>query len=187
MPKSRLLSFTLVAALSSVSLQALGQSVHSAAGVVPNTTSSATTTPVTQRHFTASSQRSAPPLPGMRQQAPTQSSSAQRATPGAVTHPSSQPQQTRFPRLLSFEEALAETVTIDVMDMALHELMEQLTPHGWRLRFQHVDQDIKTQRVDLTAYSTRGEVMYDLLSQAGLSAEPFEAFQTPLLLVTSSR
>jgi hypothetical protein len=87
----------------------------------------------------------------------------------------------------SFKMSLDDEVTIDVVNMALTDLMEQLTPQGWRLRFQHVDESIKNQRVDLTAYSTRGEVMHNLLAQTGLTVEPFEAFQTPLLLVTSSQ
>lgn len=197
---SRSLRLLLSAMLLSPPLYAVAQPVHSAAGVLPHQVPAA---PVQQpRQFAPiQNQRMPPPLPGashstsQQNAAPVASSSvgtppanadmvpATASTAPVATETATAPIQ----GMISFRDALQEEVTIDIVDMALVDLMEQLAPTGWRLRFQHVDDAIKNKRVDLTAFATRGAVMHQILAEAGLTVEPFEAFQTPLMLITSSQ
>lgn len=188
MARSRSLAFTFSAALLSLPLYASGQAVHSAAGALPNTSAPPTQEP---RQFSSSNERRAPPpLPEAGANKPVSHAGSgtfgekRQADPSGSPAAHSAPAR---PAFVTFKDSLDEKVTIDVMDMALTDLFEQLAPPGWRLRFQHVDDATKEKRVDLTANSTRGDVMHELLSRAGLSVEPFESFDTPLILVTSSQ
>lgn len=84
-----------------------------------------------------------------------------------------------------FLAATSDDVTIDVIDMPLEEVLTTLAPAGWRLRFQRVGDEVLASSTDLTATNaTRGEVLHELLSRAGLAAEPFPEFDVPLLIVS---
>lgn len=193
MPRLQPLPFLLSAAMLSLPIHAAAQSVHSAAGTLP--TAGAPASFGNERLIPAERHRSPPPLPGMGSSSPRAPHSASAsATPYPATTATADasaqgplPATVQATSFMPFDDALDESVTIDVVDMALTDVLEQLAPTGWRLRFQHVDDAVKAKRVDLTAISTRGDVMHRLLSHAGLSIEPFESFDTPLLLITSSQ
>lgn len=198
MKKSHIPMFFVAALAAPFAGSAYAASVHSAAGVVPplpgthsseidwnrgsrRPTESALTTPSTP-----------PPLPRTAMQPAPNAS----PTMAALNHPAKMPKHTAAPRQeaqptpqkrnigTGFDDVLAQTVTIDVVDMRLEDLLEQLAPNGWRLRVQNVDQAILDQRVDLTAQSSRGAVLHELLGQSSLTIKPFDGFDVPLLLIT---
>lgn len=180
-------------------------SVHSAAGVLPplpqaaDTRTSparqvAATAPPLASRFTAPT--SPPPLPGSQARSNTAQSIAAVTTSsaGAAPRPSVQRQTTSTPppaptaaarKFDAFDVALKQSVTIDVMDMRFEDLLEKLTPNGWRMRAQNIDPATLDQRVDLTAQATRGEVLHELLAQSNLTAKPFSGFDVPLLIITN--
>lgn len=182
MPNPRCISIAIGVLLTGVSSLSFAQAVHSAAGVLPGDRVSATpyVAPTSSvRSFSSDRQRSAPPLPA----ATTQGAHVSPAS----SLPAAQPSP-RFsaPTTLSFEDALEEGVTIDVVDMALSDFLEALTPHGWRMRFQHVSDSVKEMRIDFTAQGvSRRDVLHDILGDAQLTVQPFDGFDTPLLLITS--
>ena len=192
MSKPRVISIAVFLASITTAISVQAQSVHSAAGVLPSQKSTPTAQaatyamPAAQRSFQREETRSAPPLPsaGASSIGP-QSGTAGRSPAGASTR-SVSAADTRVLATPSFEDALAEDVTIDVVDMALEDFIQELAPHGWRVRFQHVSQSVKQKRVDYTGQEvTRRDVLYSLLGDAGLSLQPFDGFDTPLLLITS--
>lgn len=176
----------LLAAAFSAPMAALAQSasVHSAAGVLPGDVS----TPIPENAVARSivSPTTPPPLPGANKKpAPMPVADNRSATTtapkasggaGAPRHVAS--------AVTSFDDVLAEEVTIDVVDMRLGDLLDQIAPPNWRVRTQNIDPATLDQRVDLTAQTTRGDVLHELLAQANLTAKPFEGFDTPLLLIT---
>lgn len=179
MPKPRCLSIVLGAIIVGASPHVLAQAVHSAAGILPGeqipSSHYVPATPPPSRYDTPSLNRSSPPLPS--------------AGANSVAHLTRDTQSVPVaaPKPMSFEKALDEGVTIDVVDMSLEDFMEALTPYGWRLRFQNVSDAIKATRVDFTAQGvSRREVLYGVLGDASLSLQPFDSFDTPLLLVTSA-
>ena len=164
----------------SASSQLFAQTVHSAAGILPGDRSSqpynqhstrfSHHSPDTNMHSTL-----APPPVAV-------GNSVDHLRTGSHRSPAS------IARPLSFEDALSEEVTIDVLDMALEEFLTALTPYGWRLRFQHVSDSVREMRIDLTAQGlTRREVLYGVLADANLTLQPFDGFETPLMLITSDR
>lgn len=183
MPKPRCLPIAIGVLFAGVSSLCFGQAVHSAAGALPGDRASASAyvAPTSGVRSFASSdrQRAAPPLPRMVAD-PAASTSSALTLSGRQTHGYS------APHVLSFEDALNEGVTIDVVDMALGDFLEALTPRGWRLRLQHVSDTTKQMRIDFTAQGvSRREVLYGILGDANLSIQPFDGFDTPLLLITS--
>lgn len=137
-----------------------------------------------------------PPLPGsassnpVAARGPDESSNSYPAvhTPQARKRvPSNTPASPSSAGPVSFDKALASDVNIDVVDMRFEEVIEKLVPNGWRVRFQHVDRAILDKRVDMTANASLKDVLYELLSQADLAVRPFDGFDHPLLLVTSSQ
>jgi hypothetical protein len=88
---------------------------------------------------------------------------------------------------MDFDDAMTSDVTIDVVDMKLEDLLRQLAPTGWRVRFQNVDTSLLQQRTDMTAQSTRGNVLYEILAKTELTLQPFDGFAEPLLLITSAK
>lgn len=170
-------------------------SVHSAAGVVPPLPSTskapredpATATPSNTGPARLGVPTSKPPLPG---RSVAKSSSPNRsATPPATNPPASRPstpsQAAPTSILADFDTILSQKVTIDVVDMRFEDLLQKLTPGGWRLRTQNIEPATLDQRVDLTAQASRGDVLHELLAQSKLTAKPFEGFDVPLLLITS--
>jgi len=126
---------------------------------------------------------SQPPLP--RQQA---ASAPQRQVASAAPQPTASPAPaaSRTPLIeRDFLAATSDDVTIDVVDMPLENVLKSLAPNGWKLRFQRVGDEVLESSTDLTATNTtRGEVLHELLSRAGLAAEPFPEFDVPLLIVS---
>lgn len=132
---------------------------------------------------------SAPPLP--RQQA---ASAPQRQVASAAPLPAASAAPTASPAPAAartplverdFLAATSDDVTIDVVDMPLENVLKSLAPTGWKLRFQRVGDEVLESSTDLTATNTtRGEVLHELLSRAGLAAEPFPEFDVPLLIVS---
>lgn len=183
MPKPRCLPIAIGVLLAGASSLCFGQAVHSAAGVLPGDRVSATaySSPASVRSFASSDrERTAPPLPTTSHTGPLAPSGSARSFGGQQT------QRVAAPRALTFEEALEEGVTIDVVDMSLGDFLEALTPNGWRLRLQHVSETTKQMRIDFTAQGvSRREVLYGILGDANLSIQPFDGFDTPLLLITS--
>lgn len=107
------------------------------------------------------------------------------ATPPVQAAAPTQP-ATPAPVFISdFDKALTQTVTIDVVDMRLEDLLQQLVPTGWRMRVQNVPPATLDQRVDLTAQATRGDVLHELLGQSSLTIKPFDGFDVPLMLITT--
>lgn len=186
MPNPRCISIAIGVLLTGASSLSFAQAVHSAAGALPGDRVSATSyvAPTSNvRSFSSDRQRSAPPLPT----AATQGARVSPANSLPAAQPSPQPSP-RFsaPPTLSFEDALEEGVTIDVVDMALSDFLEALTPSGWRMRFQHVSDSVKEMRIDFTAQGvSRRDVLHDILGDAQLTVQPFDGFDTPLLLITS--
>lgn len=85
----------------------------------------------------------------------------------------------------SFDDVMAESVTVDVQDMRWEDIVTNIMPSGWRVRFQRVGDSILEQRADITiTNASREEVLHALLSRAGLSLEPFPEFDVPLLIVS---
>lgn len=133
--------------------------------------------PLPRQRATASTP---PPLPVQ----PTRRSSPTSAPPLPNTSPS--------PAVTSpvaverdFLAATSDDVTIDVVDMPLRKVVDNLAPVGWRIRFQRIGDEVLASSTDLTATNTtRGEVLHELLSRAGLAAEPFPEFDVPLLIVS---
>ena len=132
---------------------------------------------------------SQPPLP--RQQA---ASAPQRQVASAAPLPAASAAPTASPAPAAartplverdFLAATSDDVTIDVVDMPLENVLKSLAPNGWKLRFQRVGDEVLESSTDLTATNTtRGEVLHELLSRAGLAAEPFPEFDVPLLIVS---
>lgn len=78
-----------------------------------------------------------------------------------------------------------ESVTIDVQDMRWEDIVTNIMPAGWRVRFQRVGETVLEQRADITiTNASRREVLHALLSRAGLAFEPFPEFDQPLLIVS---
>lgn len=180
---------------------AQGVGVHSAAGVLPGDVTSRTqASPPNYGNpdafsvaSTTATPTTPPPLPGASRAAPTPNTGSVPSVPAAQqTAPKRSPTpaaSSTSPRrvvsaIASFDDVLSEEVTIDVVDMQFSDLLDSLSPSGWRVRTQNIDPATLAQRVDLTAQATRGEVLYELLAQANLTAKPFEGFDTPLLLIT---
>lgn len=181
---------------------AQGVGVHSAAGVLPGDvpTQPANTSPRNYANpdafsvaSTTTTPTTPPPLPGVSRAAPTPSTGSAPSAPAArqtaakrnpTPATGSTSPRPAVSAIASFDDVLSEKVTIDVVDMPFSDLLDSLSPSGWRVRTQNIDPATLAQRVDLTAQATRGEVLYELLAQANLTAKPFEGFDTPLLLIT---
>lgn len=136
---------------------------------------------------------SAPPLPSQQASAsqpplPSQqaASAPQRQAASAAPTASPAPAAARTPLVeRDFLAATSDDVTIDVVDIPLENVLKSLAPNGWKLRFQRVGDEVLESSTDLTATNTtRGEVLHELLSRAGLAAEPFPEFDVPLLIVS---
>lgn len=156
--------------------------VHSAAGILPGQAATVTQEDNTRTLITASTTEP-PPLPGH--------DAAANTTP-ATDYAASQPTHSDTPPVkpepvpfVTFDKAMDQSVTIDVVDIKLEDLLDDLSPAGWRVRIQDVAPSVLAQRVDLTAVSTRREVLHKLLAQANLTLKPFEGLDTPLILITS--
>lgn len=192
LPRTLLFTSMLVAPMA----MAQTASVHSAAGVLPPLPQgSQSSTPPHDapmrpaRPMTLAVREAAttpPPLPegGRGAATPTAASPELPAYNTASPTPPS-PASSAPATHLDFASALAEDVTIDVVDMRYGELLEKLNPAGWRMRTQNVEAATLDQRVDLTAQTTRGEVLRQLLARSGLTLKPFDKFDEPLLLITS--
>lgn len=86
----------------------------------------------------------------------------------------------------SLEEALNRPANIDVTSMIYGDLVEQLTPNGWKIEFRGVPQTRLLQRVDLTLTGTRGQALRLLLDAQGLAPHFFETgFERPLIVISA--
>lgn len=184
-----LLSLALIAP--SITNVALAVEVHSAAGVVPplprTSSSQAPAEPRVNMLATQRNNVSAPSTPPPLPRSNSQRLQQPIATTAAAAPPSAEIAQANSrPTVAKFDAALKESVTIDVVNMRFEDLLQQLKPYGWRMRFQNIEPSILDTRVDLTAEASRQVVLHRLLSQAGLSIEPFESFDVPLMLITRS-
>lgn len=86
----------------------------------------------------------------------------------------------------SLEDALNRPANIDVTSMVYGDLIEQLTPAGWKIEFRGVPQTRLLQRVDLTLAGTRGQALRLLLDAQGLAPHFFETgFNQPLIVISA--
>ncbi|CAM3858996.1 hypothetical protein VRRI112168_03555 [Vreelandella rituensis] len=117
--------------------------------------------------------------------AASQAPGAVTALPGARSTAIPAPTATSGFANRDFALAMADPVTIDVVDMALQDILENLAPQGWRVRFQRISESTLAERTDLTATNlSRGDVMHELLSQSGLTLKPFPDFNQPLMIIS---
>lgn len=74
---------------------------------------------------------------------------------------------------LTYQEYLAEYITPDLRAASLQEVFEAITPLGWDVRLEIEDSTLLNDTYDITAETTRGQIIASLEHQLRVQAEPY--------------
>lgn len=88
-------------------------------------------------------------------------------------------------RYESLDDLLRETVTIDLQNVMLDQVLRALAPKGWEVEIRGVSDEKVRMRVDLTTEERRGIVLSGLMREAGLNYYPF--LELNKIIVTSEK
>lgn len=82
----------------------------------------------------------------------------------------------------TYQAFLSAYIATDMRSASLQEVYTSLTPYGWDVRLEIEDQALLSDRYDVTAETTRGQIMNSLSRQLGVKAVPY--IQNRILVVS---